>query len=138
MAARLLAIDPAVHSIAYAIFVDKVLRSCGIQHGQLYDFQQFCFNARPNLIAVEQPHATSRRPVDYNDLIGLANTVGACCGAGLYVLVKPHEWKGTADKDVWWRTKTLPALSVGEATLVRKNHNVRDAVGIGLHVLRRY
>lgn len=75
---------------------------------------------------------------DPNDLIALALVVGAIDPDHLY---KPREWKGNVPKDVMIK-RIQSKLSADERRKVNLPspalaHNVWDAVGIGLHHLKR-
>jgi hypothetical protein len=74
------------------------------------------------------------------DLIALALTLGEFRGAyrrhvSSIRLLTAHEWKGSVRKDISHR-RIKKTLVAGE--VFPKNHNARDAVGMGLSFLGRY
>ena len=94
----------------------------------------------PHTLIIEVPrvYSAAKQKGDQNDLIQLAGVVGAISahfGVGLYYY--PHEWKGQMDKTAM-NLRVLEAIQPGEMkNLLSQNHNVLDAVGIGLHWFRR-
>lgn len=84
---------------------------------------------------------------DQNDLIALSLVVGAIAGAFesdlTFVQCFPRDWKGTADADRVVIPMIQGLLKSHETSAVRLprsaelQHNVWDAVGIGLHYLKR-
>lgn len=96
-------------------------------------------------LPVVYPHGGKGDP---NQLIGLAVFVGDLRGfyrrAGVdVVLVKPRTWKGTVPKAIHNR-RTLAALTPEERAILPKrprardfDHNMIDAVGLGLWQLKR-
>ena len=97
-------------------------------------------------IAVEIPqvYVQSRLKGDPNDLITLALNAGAFCASFLNTPrfeYRPYEWKKQVPKAILTE-RTRTKLSIGELACVEKAprtlmHNVFDAVGIGLHHLKR-
>ena len=112
------------------------------------------------VVEVPQIYMIGKGKGDPNDLLALAQ-IGACVGWALravgpkgnneVVQVRPAEWKAQMDKDVCRRRilgthgvpgrldelemeRLAPALEEAGA----KDHNVVDAVGIGLHSLGRF
>lgn len=98
------------------------------------------------VIEIPQIYVRSRSKGDPNDLIKLAACAGAIVGrlpSGVEILcARPADWKGQTPKEVT-RSRCLTALSPDEIRSVRLpsakglQHNVWDAVGLGLWYLRR-
>lgn len=96
-------------------------------------------------IATEIPQVYTQHKLkgDPNDLITLAMNVGAFVAAfGAEVTeYRPHEWKKQVPKEILTK-RTQARLSIEELSRIDKApkslmHNVYDAVGIGLHHLKR-
>ena len=85
-----------------------------------------------------------KREGDPNDLLPLVG-VGLALVSRVQVMeaisVFPHEWKSSMSKELA-NARTLERLSAEEKKVMTraaiKNHNVLDAVGIGLHQLGRF
>lgn len=159
-AGRLLAIDPGVHRLAYALFEHEHLIHCGLLN--LGDAPASMVAAIVNLtrnlqaksyvIEVPQVYQAKRQATDANDLIDLAQVVGVCVAAAIgrdYTASirqpRPHEWKSNVPKDIQ-NKRDLARLDLAEIEVykhgingIRKSwqHNVIDAVGIGLWALNR-
>ncbi len=99
------------------------------------------------VIELPQVYTRSLSKGDPNDLITLALTVGAisalCGSIGAHtVLYRPSEWKGQVSKNV---TEARARKRLTEVELKRielpkaakLKTDVWDAIGIGLHFLRR-
>jgi hypothetical protein len=100
----------------------------------------------PCEIVIELPQVYRERRKqkgDQNDLVNLAFAAGRIAGAlGLPVTCyRPHDWKGSVPKDVMVervRSCLSPEeLSKMDLPAPSLRHNVFDAVGIGLHHLKR-
>ena len=101
-------------------------------------------------IAIEcmQVYTPGKSKGDPNDLIQVAIMVGAFCGfIGAHsppTIYPPADWKGQAPKGVM-QERILEVLSIEERENLgkgltghsTKDHNIYDAVGIGLFHLRR-
>lgn len=94
-------------------------------------------------IELPQVYDRSRSKGDPNDLIQIAAVVGEMSrfGAGQRTIYRPREWKSTVKKEVMCR-RVEGRLSVEERARVELparslQHNVWDAVGVGLHHLGR-
>lgn len=78
---------------------------------------------------------------DPNQMVRLAFAVGAW-HAQWYVnkaridLIRPHAWKGNVPKEIMTQ-RILRSLTDAERKIAGTDHNVIDAVGLGLHVLGR-
>lgn len=146
-----LSIDPGKRSIAWALWVHGWLKGCGyLSHKEAEWFSEtkrmfFGLMSRlgtPDVAVVELPRIypkdRSKRP---NDCIDLSAITGLC---GTYskeksVLVHPQEWKGQLPKNVS-RSRIMRVLNPAEKTIAEAfvdNHNVMDAIGIGLWFHKR-
>ncbi len=100
------------------------------------------------LVLVEHPRWYPHDHTDVNDLLDLAVLVGEIKrhyeAMGCTVkLVWPRSWKGNVPKDVTNR-RTVAALDPVEVALMPRrprakdfDHNMLDAIGLGLHELGR-
>lgn len=148
-------IDPG-NTTGWAIFFDGLLVGAGtlkkdaILPSTADDPVEITFGGIAPAAAVIElprvyPHGGKGDP---NDLIDLAVLAGDLAGfyrrAGFHVeLVPPRTWKGTVPKAVH-NVRVIEALSAGEIeTMPRRpraknfDHNMIDAVGLGLWFLRR-
>ena len=142
-----IAIDPGKVS-GWAVF-DEQKELMQASWGDSQQFKTACklfFYTKP---VIEIPIAYPSRKVDPNDLIKLAIMAGEYAG---YLdalgfpqaqFVKPVQWKGTVPKDVHQR-RILKKLKPEELERLPKrprakdyDHNMLDAVGIGLWKLGR-
>lgn len=144
----LISIDPGKRSIAFAIWQHAGLQACGLARNQAKDFAEGIrpmvqevadeLMMIPDHVVVELPriYPTDRgkRP---NDLIDLATVAGACTILGQAEFVHPHQWKGQLPKSIC-TARTEATLNERELLLVTtRDHNVMDAIGIGLWWLRK-
>lgn len=98
-------------------------------------------------IELPQIYVRSRSKGDPNDLIQIAAVVGSICSLlcippEACQIIKPAEWKGQVPKDVV-ENRCKNVLTKDELSKVAKvtkslQHNVWDAVGIGLWFLKRH
>lgn len=94
------------------------------------------------LVELPQVYQSKHQKGDQDDILQLAGVVGALCMAlPPSRTVRPREWKGTIAKEVMTR-RILSRLDTDEdAAILRKSealdHNIIDAVGIGLWYLGR-
>lgn len=110
----------------------------------------YTLNAKNDVsfLALEWPqvYRVGKQKGDNNDLLPLAGVQAALVAlfplAGVGV-VRPHAWKGQVPKDVMCN-RVVGRLVGPEVTVFRKcgvakslEHNVIDALGIGLHALHR-
>jgi len=143
MATTLLAIDPGEHS-GYAWFEDGILVACGVRIGELEKFA--------DKLVIEKPTIYQHSKARPNDIVTLAITAGRLAEraeAWSESWVLPRQWKGQIEKTKLlkdyivykWIKRILSAeeLAVLEAALRENNvHDIVDAVGIGLHDLKRF
>lgn len=98
-------------------------------------------------VAIEFPQTYRGRAAkgDANDLLQVAAVVGALCARfgrqSKITLYRPAEWKGQTPKSIS-ASRTLSKLSEEEKARIRMpakslQHNVLDAIGIGLKHLGR-
>ena len=145
---NILAIDPGKRSIAWAWFVRGKLLECGFASHDKTPFeagtrdmiQSVDLPGTPDVVVIERPKIYPRdRDKRPNDLLDLALTAGACIVFGPPVFVTPQQWKGQVPKKIHGE-RIRDELSAAERTVLRhwvKNHNVLDAVGIGLWYAKR-
>jgi hypothetical protein len=135
----LLAIDPGKDT-GWATFIGGALVSCGLGFP----------NHNIDRAVIEKPQVYRRAlsKGDPNDLITLAVQVGRYAerlehGGARVDLVTPAEWKGQVPKDVHHQRirKELTGRESDAVDLAgapsRKLHNVLDAVGLGLWLLKK-
>lgn len=131
-------IDPGTRGHGWAGWEGELLFSCGF--GNVGPFV-----SRPSLvIEIPQVYYGSKQKGDANDLVKLAFEAGKVSAefAGVKT-VRPREWKGTVKKEIMLR-RIVSRLNDNELYLLKdlglpshKEHNVVDAVGIGLWRLGR-
>ena len=140
----LVSIDPGKHKSGFAIFENDELVACGLVKTQSNDLRKEWAGkawAWPELGVVEAPRVYDRRrwKGDPNDLIDIAIAGGFVLG-GVHPkqlkVIRSEDWKGRTPKKIQAK-RTLAKLSLQERKLVPPDHNVVDAVGIGLWELRR-
>lgn len=149
------AVDPGLNHCGLAIFKDRLIehaclvKNPGDSYRSMVDaVRDVC---RPfgdsYQLAIEMPqvYVASRSKGDPNDLIALAGLVGAFVYCfldhGKVSTYKPAQWKGQVPKDVMTARlqKRLYEQEISAIQLPAKSlqHNVWDAVGIGMHHLSR-
>lgn len=157
---KLLAIDPGINAVGWALFCDGDLDGCGLivpgkrcgsslpKIRSLTD-QIASFNVTALVAEMPQIYERRKGKGDPNQLMILAQLVGAittATPAGEILTVRPREWKGTIPKARAWdeyiihrrNEEALPGVLLHRyrAGLMRvapsMRHNIADAVGIGL------
>jgi hypothetical protein len=100
------------------------------------------------VIEIPRVYPGARQEVPPNDLVRLALRAGEVKGLYRSISVETHElfprdWKGGLDKDTS-HYRVLAVLTEQERALVEaaklpktKKHNMLDAIGVGLHHLKR-
>lgn len=149
----LVAIDPGVRRMGVAGFDLKgellyAFLACGDKWPETIQAVRDWVVDRDDVcdrLVVEKPQVYVQRKLkgDPNDLIDVAVVVGALIssfGFGNFTLYRPHEWKGQVPKEVAVE-RIKAALSDKELQRLELpaksyQHNVYDAIGIGLHYLR--
>lgn len=138
-------IDPGVQKSAWAIFDTSQLVAKGFCSTEdIRGSSETFWGDRNGTLLIECPqiYDVRSRKGDQSDLIDLAMTVGRwtqeCVSSRIQVgVIKPFDWKGSMPKDVHHK-RILAALSNEEfAMLGRTDHNVRDAIGLGLWFCQR-
>lgn len=158
----LLTIDPGVHALGAALFVpdttdggmclraaeylkfEKITDIASTLDQFVYRHLNWPLDHDKLAVVIEKPriypHGAQRKG-DLNDLLDLAEVVGACGASFTHTrTVYPRDWKGTVKKEVMTariedRLRGFEQLRV--TRVGAKDHNTLDAVGIGLHVLGR-
>lgn len=152
---RILAVDPGINGAGVAIFSGALLeRAQYVRMADNIRKADILERARTlagvvrevagfiELLVLEWPQVYTTGKIDRNDLLGLAAVDGAITALfGCPVkTVKPHEWKGGIDGDVMVE-RIKSRLSGEERSRVVLagclSHNIYDAIGVGLHHLRR-
>lgn len=158
-----LSVDPGIRGCGCAIFVDGELRAaayvrnpdktgagpgeCQAMAQAIRDWFVACSNYVLNILVLEWPQTYGGRAKrgDANDLFPLAGVDAALAAnfpAANVTHYLPREWKGTVDPDVMieriqGRLAPHELLRVELPSAKSLEHNVWDAVGIGLKYLGR-
>ncbi len=155
---HILAIDPGLRATGYAYFRHGTLAQCGIKGSRARERAEAAavigrelaveFRRPLDALIVEVPQVYQARLLkgDPNDLVSVALVAGATLQlpALIRLAVSPHQWKGNVPKEVT-RSRVLFGISPAERLLISESgvapslqHNIYDAVGIGLWYLRRH
>lgn len=144
MTDSLVAIDPGKKKYGWALFQDAVLVDCG--HQDTFGPMPPALQLRPDEVVLEHPKVYPNQQgqrTDPNDLLGLCTANGRVLGYFLttnqdlaFRFVFPRTWKGQVPKEIQNR-RDMRKLKAHERSVVPNNHNVKDAVGIGLWALQR-
>lgn len=146
---RLLAVNPQKHALAGAFFDGGMLLQAGF-YATLSDMHL----AAVDELVIEVPRIFpgARQTARPNDIIDLAFAAGKIVGELhdlVVVIVYPHDWKKQvpkperASEPYAIELRIMKILSGDEARAVvwpvnaRHRWDVADAIGIGLHYLRR-
>lgn len=152
---KLLAIDPGIRGCGVAYFLGQDLIEASYVKNPILKgddpeaIRKMAYRINTHLVshlALEIPrvYQGSKQKGDPNDLLPLAAiccSVAALCPNASVKGYYPRDWKGTVDPDVMIQ-RIQGRLSGREATNVisvgkTKDHNIWDAIGIGLHHLGR-
>jgi hypothetical protein len=138
----LLAIDPGART-GWAFYLDVggwFLQACGVAQPD----EDFCPFAQVKDVVIENPQIYPQSRARPNDILTLARIVGRYeerFRAARVRLVKPREWKGSINGDVFCARieaslpeRDRPALSAYRGGY---RHNCVDAVGLGAWALRQ-
>lgn len=133
---RFVSIDPGVRLCGLAAWIDGKLHYARLDSCIAYWSSDWA-------LAIEKPqvYVQSKLKGDPNDLIDLAIAVGKISTRfSEVVMYRPAQWKGQVPKDIMTERIKLK-LSNRELDLVdlpakSLQHNVWDAIGIGLHHLK--
>lgn len=147
----LLAIDPGADS-GWALFFKGVLISCGLGGDPAPMPTLRADGTALDLVIVEHPVIyPNGKTANPNDIVKVAISAGEWMGrydgmARERRYVVPRDWKGTLDPDIC-NARTKARLDDGEKQVVedalrdvpkKKQHNVLDAIGIGLFACGRW
>jgi hypothetical protein len=151
----LISLDPGVKVAGVAIFEDNELTRAFLARGSGWHETaeaawQALTDSYPASVllnadaAVEIPQIYESRETDPNDLITVALMAGAFASpvCGEITTYLPFSWKGQVPKPIMTK-RTKNKLSFEEHARVELpsarglQHNVWDAIGIGLHHLRK-
>jgi Holliday junction resolvasome RuvABC endonuclease subunit len=158
---KLLAIDPAIRAVGWALFINNYLHNCGVIlqykgkenliHSILEAYQQILILEKPDFLVIEKPHISINRAADPNDLIKVALVTGICLSlcphyAHRIWLPTPQEWKGNTPKLITYH-RTVEKFNKHERFIVEEDlknipkslhHNAYDAIALGLKALERW
>jgi hypothetical protein len=138
----LITVDPG-QSVGVATWNGRQLWGCG---SGSYPINP----TKGDIVWIESQVIYPHSKADPNDILTLAREAGRVAGRceafGAEVFwVKPSDWKGQLPKEIQHRRVWAALTEAEQATLTQacrgmapsKRHNVLDAVGIGLWVLKR-
>ena len=151
----LVSIDPGAKLAGVALWDDNELTCAWLTRGE--DWRDTALNVSrevhqriPRLddvdVAIERPqvYVQSKQKGDPNDLITIALMAGGAASltaTGLVTVYLPREWKQSVPKEIMVRRIQARLTSEERARVELPApslaHNVWDAVGIGLHQLKR-
>lgn len=136
----LLAIDPGKVT-GLALFREGLLVAANAANGDTLWSRGSGFTpVDVDEIVIERPcDRPGKNRATINDLIALAIRAGRAAGpwGASVTWYTPVRWKGNLPKEVCWK-RACTRLSPQEQALVSDDHNVRDAVALGLYHLRRW
>lgn len=139
----MISIDPGKHGSALAEWRDGRLVSAWYEATRTHDVGSR-WEQHGHLV-VEWPQVYARGTTDANDLLDLTYRLGQFVQAmrpGQITRLAPREWKGQVPKKIM-QARIEAQLSAEEKKRVCRpvqtalEHNVWDAIGIGLHALGR-
>lgn len=159
LSANLLAVDPGLRGVGLAVFESRVLTYANYIENPVaegggpkawFALGDAVFadlktrRLRIDVYVTEYPQVYRQSRGDPNDLIEITG-VAAACGASLPIQAcygyLPRQWKGQLKKEVHHPLILAKLTETERAAILetRKTyiHNVIDAVGIGLHALKR-
>lgn len=149
MTKRLIAIDPGTEQAGFARFVEGRLVQATLVREKGSTKEQRAWRVARKLgelfetgedLVIEHPQIYVRSKGDPDDLLALALVVGGVLAVHEGgELVRPRTWKGQVPKKIM-TNRILKHLAGDERALcakVKDNHNVLDAVGVGLWKLKR-
>lgn len=147
-------VDPGKSYYASAIWRDGVLFSAFRFQFVNYQIHKVGYLHGPRRLVIEEPQVyqghKNYKGADSEDLLQVAKTVGMVIGNGAtqwesVAVVKPAEWKGQVPKTVMQHRIESRLTAREKDTLENmldvhpksKQHDIWDAVGIGLWYLKR-
>ena len=152
---KLVAIDPGLRKCGVAEFTDGILIRAYLVKGpktgrgpaawlvmalEVANRLSPHFHSSTWTLAIEQMDFNRRsdgRPADLGELCGVSGALTMCSGIMNIVSYLPSRWKKGVPKKIH-NQRVLARLDAGERRSVPKDHNVIDAVGIGLYHCGRY
>jgi len=145
-------LDPGIRGCGVAEFVNSVLVRCAyvvntVGHGQRVTQQMemagevAAYIGECHTLVAEWPRVYARdiQKSNANDLLPLCGVVASTATIvrpWSIIEYRPSEWKGGVPKKAF-NDRILSRLSPAELAIVPNDHNVIDAVGIGLKALGR-
>lgn len=145
---KLLSIDPGTHHYGMALWLDGVLDQAFFVKRDLVDVSSF---TDVDVVVCERPQVYLKSLKSANDMVGLALSAGELVGRIVEisssnpfetVYYLPAQWKGQLDKTEHHK-RVISVLSPNELGIIeftknkKKNTDILDAVGVGLHHLGR-
>lgn len=148
----LLAVDPGKNALGWALFRNGILERCGYEVGgsPLENARQLEANLGvsfyPDILIVEGQQVYGYSKIDANDLLPLAECVGAVKAlmTGTHTEIVhpvPSEWKGNVAKKVFTnRIREIIKARPHDQAVVNRDlkaipeslkHNPMDAIGLG-------
>lgn len=150
MVDRIIAVDPGTEQAGFALFENGKLIQAELikEKGSLKEHRAWRVSCRIGellvpgaTLVIEHPQVYARSPSDPDDLLALALVVGGVLALHKGgEIVRPREWKGQVPKNLM-TARILRQLDADERALCKQindNHNVLDAVGIGIWKLKRF
>lgn len=156
--ATLLAIDPGYRYFGYSIFCGPAIAKAGLSQADKAEDWDRWTGQPPNFLALTDiilntewstKHAIIEFPKVHRDTPNAESIVrlASACGAYTALLqaagfavewVEPRAWKGTVPKDIMYK-RILAKVPESEYTCIDRihDHNVIDAVGIGLWKIKK-
>jgi hypothetical protein len=145
----LLAIDPGKRAVGWSLWTGEALYGAGYQpFDNLCVLRSWLVAKFPSKIVIEKPqvYPGARAKGDPNDIVDLAIIVGACASILSDArVVYPGQWKGQVPKTVHHARAISKLGTIERDFFVKtlqdvhktKQHNVYDAVALGLWALGR-
>ena len=150
MSDYLLSVDPGTRDMGWALWDKGRLVDCGMARGR--DWVSTVGNMPPfpvERVVIEDQQIYRNSKIDAHALLAVARVVGAVVfyygneGRRRVTLVAPREWKGQLPKEVC-NKRTVGKLEAMERVVLNSKkypkslqHNLLDAIGIGLWALGR-
>lgn len=137
----LITIDPGVHAAGVAWWDgSRLVKACYAKKAAWPEL----FDGGRDVVFVERQYLTRKhpRPQDIVELAYHAGLIAAYAAGpgGIVNEILPVTWKGNVPKEIQ-NARTFAKLTEPERTVIQmagsRSHNVLDAIGIGLYVLKR-
>ena len=140
---RLLAIDPG-RTTGWALLDNNMLQDAGTIKQNRSECLNLLTTTKPLYVICEKPqiYTPTQSKGDPNDLSRLFIQAGwfdmlCLIYSVAYEDVQPHAWKGNLPKLVWHKRSKSVMLQYEIAAAKGQDHNMWDAIGIGLWKLGR-